>query len=34
MSDRTKSLWRRGALLEWEVGHHSNPKVIAGIKIV
>ena len=34
MSNRTVSLWRRGALLKWAVGHHSNPKAIAGIRIV
>ena len=34
MSNKTESMWRRGGLLEGAVGHHSNPKVIAGIRVV
>ena len=34
MRNRTESLCRRACLLEGAVGHHSNPKVIAGIRIV
>ena len=34
MSNKTESLWRRGGFLEGAVGHQSNPKVIAGIRIV